>query len=566
MSKIDQIIENIKKKNFNDALKICEKIENTSNKEIILNFKGIINFNQGLLIQAENNFIESCNIKNDFIDPMKNLYALYMGSKKYNKAIFYINKIYNLDKKKPDIILNLAYAYELNNEFNNAIKYYNEYLGINGNDKKILNQIGCIYQNRNEPEKALNYFLKGYNLDKTDKLLVNNIFLSYIKKRDYKNSEIFYKISKEIDKDYIEFKFNFAEFCILNNKIDDAIITLKKNLQNLKFLVKLINLYFKIGERVKGFTLLKTKIHEIEKNSFFHNFLALRYLYEGEFEIGWKYYSSFDPSIPNFYKKLNELKELNNINLKNKHILVYNDQGIGDAIQFSKYISELLKIVKKVSFSVQDNIFNLFNNNIQNLTIEKRGLKNIQNIDYKIALSSLVKHFYSKKLDSNFNILKIVDKNNINQSIIRSNNKFNVGLVWSGSSLSRSIPLKSLEKILNIDCNFYCLQNKISKEDLDIFKTRNIIDLSKFKLDELTGVIQNLDLVITIDTSLLHLSSALNVETWGILNLDPDWRWGSIYNYNPYSSLKIFRQQIYNEWDDVIEKIYFKLKDKISLY
>ena len=563
MSKINQIIENIKKKNFNDALKICEKIENSSNKEIILNLKGIINFNQGLLIQAEKNFIESFNIKNDFIDPMKNLYALYMGSKKYNKAIFYINKIYNLDKKKTDIILNLAYAYELNKEFNNALKYYNEYLDINGNDKKILNQIGCIYQNRNEPEKALNYFLKGYNLDKTDKLLVNNIFLSYIKKRDFQNSEIFYKISKEIDRNYIEFKYNFAEFCILNNRIDDAINTLKHNQQNLKFIVKLINLYFNIGEKVKGFKLLKTKIHEIEKNSFFHNFLAHRYLYEGEFEKGWKYYSSFDPSIPNFYKKIDELKDLNNVNLRNKHILVYNDQGIGDAIQFSKYIKELLKIVKKVSFSVQDNIFNLFSNDIENLTIEKRSLKNIKNIDYKIALSSLIKHFYSRKLDSNFNILKIVDKNNINQDIIKSNNKFNVGLVWSGSSLSRSIPLKSLEKILNIDCNFYCLQNKINREDLDIFKTRNIINLGKYRLDELTGVIQNLDLVITIDTSLLHLSSALNVETWGILNLDPDWRWGAIYNYNPYSSLKIFRQQIFNEWDDVIEKIYIKLKNKI---
>ena len=107
------------------------------------------------------------------------------------------------------------------------------------------------------------------------------------------------------------------------------------------------------------------------------------------------------------------------------------------------------------------------------------------------------------------------------------------------------------------------MQNKINNEDLDIFKKRNIINLGKYRLDELTGIIQNLDLVITIDTSLLHLSSALNVETWGILNLDPDWRWGAIYNYNPYSSLKIFRQQIFNEWDDVIEKIYIKLKNKI---
>ena len=128
-----------------------------------------------------------------------------------------------MNKKNPNVILSLAHAYELNNEFNNSINHYNEYLNINKNDKKIFNQIGCIYQNRNDPDKALNYFLKGYDLDKKDKLLINNIFLSYIKKRDFHNSNIFFKIAKEIDSDYIEFKYNYAEFCILNNKIDEAI-------------------------------------------------------------------------------------------------------------------------------------------------------------------------------------------------------------------------------------------------------------------------------------------------------------------------------------------------------
>ncbi len=196
MSKINQIIEYIKKKNFDEALKICEEIENHNNKEITSNFKGIISFNKGEFSNAESNFIQSHKIKNDFIDPLKNLSALYMGNKNFDKAIFYINKIYNLDKKNLDIILNLAYAYELNNEFNNAIKFYNEYLNINGNDKKILNQIGCIYQNRNEPDKALNYFIKGYKLDENDKLLINNIFLSYIKKKILKIQIFFIKLLK----------------------------------------------------------------------------------------------------------------------------------------------------------------------------------------------------------------------------------------------------------------------------------------------------------------------------------------------------------------------------------
>ncbi len=563
MNMINEIIEKIKKKKFNEALKICEREENSSNKEIILNFKGIIYFNKGQKDLAEKNFIESHKIRNDFIDPLKNLSALYMNNKNYDKAIFFLKKIYTLNKKDPNVILSLAHAYELNNEFNNSINHYNEYLNINKNDKKIFNQIGCIYQNRNDPDKALSYFLKGYDLDKKDKLLINNIFLSYIKKRDFHNSNIFFKIAKEIDSDYIEFKYNYAEFCILNNKIDEAICILKKYQNNIKFLVRLINLYFNLGRKEEGYNLLKINTREIEKNKFFHNFLAIRYLYQGEFEKGWKYYSSFDPSIPNFYKEFIEYKDLNHLDLSNKHILVYNDQGIGDAIQFSKFIFPLLKIVKKVTFSVQDNIFDLFNPNIENLKIEKRSQKKIENIDGKISLSSLVKFFYRTKLNKNDHILKIKNIKDIKHNLIKSNKKLNVGFVWSGSSFSRSIPLKYFEKILNTDCNFYCLQNKINEIDIDYFNSKNITNFGNFKLDELTAVIQSLDLVITIDTSLLHLSAALYKETWGILNIDPDWRWGAIYNYNPYPSLIIFRQQNYKDWNDVIDKIYNKLKNKI---
>ena len=163
----------------------------------------------------------------------------------------------------------------------------------------------------------------------------------------------------------------------------------------------------------------------------------------------------------------------------------------------------------------------------------------------------------------------IQDNNNWNANL--SNDKLNIGIVWSGSHNGanepyRSVPLKSLKKLFSLDVNFYSLQNEIWDRDLEFLKSLNLIDCSKYKLDEIASLIKNLDLVITSDTSLLHLSASLNKETWGMLSLHPDWRWGEFYKTNPYPSLKIFKQTKFCDWSNVENEITTELEKKIDIF
>ena len=123
----------------------------------------------------------------------------------------------------------------------------------------------------------------------------------------------------------------------------------------------------------------------------------------------------------------------------------------------------------------------------------------------------------------------------------------------------------NLKKLFSLDINFYCLQNEIRKSDYNYFKSSNIFDCSNFDLVQIIEIIHDLDLVISVDTSILHLSAAFNKETWGILTLYPDWRWGKFEKYNPYNSLKLFRQKKFNFWDDTIDDIYNQLKRKLII-
>jgi hypothetical protein len=63
---------------------------------------------------------------------------------------------------------------------------------------------------------------------------------------------------------------------------------------------------------------------------------------------------------------------------------------------------------------------------------------------------------------------------------------------------------------------------------------------------------------------LLRLSASFNQETWGILNLYPDWRWGEFYKINPYSKLRLFRQKNFNNWNNVENEIFENLSQRLN--
>ena len=565
MSDLKEIVEKIKDKDLENALKLCNNYNNKNNQHIISNFKGAIYLIKGDLELSEKNLLKSIEIKPNFEDPIKNLYSLFLKKKIYNKVLFYAKKLVELNKTNNEYNYQLAYAHGLNNNLNETLEYYNKYISLDGKNKKqAYNNIGCLYLQRNNPKAAKNFFLEGINFGE-DKIIINNLLKSYILLRDTENSDIYLEKAENIDKDFLEFKYNKAKYLILKNEIQNAIKILEDNINSSQFLITLLILYSNIGKKEDFDNLLTRTKERIINEPEFLNYYGLKLLYEGNFEDGWKYYEYRNSKITDFFR---DIKEWTGEEINKKTIVVFNEQGIGDSIQFSKYIIPLTKIAQNVTFAVQSNIQNIFNKDIQNLSIETISDCKNKKFDFKIALGSLIKFFFKEKFDENENLLQT---NQINDSKWKNKitkNKLNIGLVWSGgfngaNEPYRSIPLKSLKKLFSLDVNFYCLQNEIWDRDLADFKSLNMVDYGKYKLDEITSIIKNLDLIITSDTSLLHLSATLNKETWGMLSLHPDWRWGEFNKISPYKSLKIFKQKNFNDWSNVEDEIFEELNNKI---
>jgi hypothetical protein len=148
-----------------------------------------------------------------------------------------------------------------------------------------------------------------------------------------------------------------------------------------------------------------------------------------------------------------------------------------------------------------------------------------------------------------------------------------IGLVWSGGSghkgdAIRSISLRSLLPLANLDAEFVSLQKEVRGDDATTLKERGDIvhfgdELNTFA--DTAAVIANLDLVISVDTSVAHLAGALAKPVWVLLPFLPDFRWLLDREDSPwYPTARLFRQQAPGDWSGVISRVVIELEKAIA--
>ena len=301
---------------------------------------------------------------------------------------------------------------------------------------------------------------------------------------------------------------------------------------------------------------------------------SLLYLIKGDFKNGWENYEWRKKLFNKDQIRLtvNKKQLINLKNIKNKRIFIEHEQGLGDTIQFSRYVKLLSDLGAKIAFKTQDPLNELF-----------KGFSNLEKnnkFDFYSSLLSLPYIF-------NTNLKNIPNKTPylfINKEIDLfwkrkiKDNGLKIGICWQGNpdnelDSERSFELKNFQIISRLkNVRLINLQEKYGLEQLDKLqkqlKIENFLNI-KNKQDPFintASIIKNLDLVITCDTSIAHLSGALNCPTWLILGYNHDWRW-MIDNEKSiwYPSIRIFRKKNNELWEDIFKKICNKLKNEYKI-
>ncbi|MDP3683758.1 MAG: glycosyltransferase, partial [Ignavibacteria bacterium] len=190
-----------------------------------------------------------------------------------------------------------------------------------------------------------------------------------------------------------------------------------------------------------------------------------------------------------------------------------------------------------------------------------------------ISLLSLPRYFKTSHASiPNDNPYIFPDKNLVNKwkAVLGENKKVKVGLVWAGNphhtrDKHRSIELVEFSSLLSTEgVEFFSLQ-KFMQDNL-VDKSVEHKGITKLEIEtfaDTAAIIENLDLVISVDTSVAHLAGAMGKSVWNLIYHYPDWRWSLESSTTPwYPAMKLFRQSIPMEWKSVLNKV----KQELQLF
>jgi len=275
--------------------------------------------------------------------------------------------------------------------------------------------------------------------------------------------------------------------------------------------------------------------------------------------------------------QLSNDKKLKRQNIVSKNVLVLSEQGLGDFIQFSRYLPALKNRVGtngQIYVMCPGALLCLYSNWSDDYIFVSR----FDDVDFDYYIYILSLPGYMKTIESSIPPASTLPSpiNGTTNHLFKSANSDDkhIGLVWAGNpshsrDIYRSIPFEYYEIFSAVkNTVFHSLQFGGHGHKCPLISTKlNILDhcadLKNFTDTAL--LLKQLDLVICIDTSVAHLSATLGVETWLLVSYVPDWRWGLTGSSTKwYPSVRIFRQKNLNDWGSVIQDVTIALDDAVN--
>lgn len=227
--------------------------------------------------------------------------------------------------------------------------------------------------------------------------------------------------------------------------------------------------------------------------------------------------------------------------------------GLGDYLQYARYFPFLAKLDCQVTIKCNQALHRLFSYNFPNLTFTA---------DQPTCYDYL---FFGCSLPTVFSSISSKPYLKASKPIyLPKTDRLRIGICWAASVKMRSIPLKAFEPILKVsNCEFWGIQKGDALAELAEYSHRlNHIELQDF--DHTAALVNELDLIISVDTSVAHLAGAMGKPVWVLLPLDADARWGSNTTQNDwYSTMRLFRQPEQNNWATPISQVSLALKQLV---
>ena len=437
--------------------------------------------------------------------------------------------------------------------------------------------LGDFFLRHGRLDEAELVYRYALSLDHRSCAVLNNLGNTMKQKGDHAEAERFYREALTVNPHLLETLTNLGILFLNQKRFDEAETYLRRaTALNPRFgyaARELGNLSMEQGRYTEAEALYRyvLSVNPGDHDAAFN--LSYVLLLHGKYEEGWDRYE-LRLKRADFQYLCVDGKRRFDPSSASQTVLVRAEQGLGDTIQFVRFLSELKGNGRRIIFECQPQLVDLLGSvqGVDTIVPRTVGLKapDIAFDEYipllslpgvfKITAETIPAHVPYVAVDQG-----LIEKWKMALGSEAGRERFKVGVAWAGNPKNtgdkfRSLTLKSLTPLFGVDgAIFYSLQYGIAVAEIEALPTfANLVDFSRDlkAFADTAAFIMNLDLVITVDSVIAHLAGALGKPCWNLIPYVPDWRWLIDRSDSPwYPTMRLIRQKSLNDWEETLQEV-----------
>ena len=426
--------------------------------------------------------------------------------------------------------------------------------------------LGEMYRLAGRLDLALEHGNRALALQPGYAEALSNVGIAYYELKDFEQAAAAHRRAIEAKPDFARAHSNLGNALHALRRFDEAVTCFRRAVAlDPHFADGWSNLGTSLhhsGQYDEAMGALRRAVALDPRNANAHSGLGLLLLMRGDMAEGWDEYEwrlqSTEVRLP-----YHPQKPWQGESLKGRRIYIHAEQGFGDTIHFARYVPLVAARGAAVTFRVQQGLAGLMRQSFPGVEIlGDRGGAAVA-ADCECALLSLPRIFGTRleTIPARVPYLRADAAEAARwRERLQGRPSFKIGLVWAGNpehvnDQRRSIGLAALAPLFGVpDVAFVSLQVGPRAAEIEQHEGHGILDAAPGLVGfaETAALVEALDLVVTIDSSVAHLAGALGKPTWLLTPWVSDWRWQIGREDSPwYPTARLFRQAPGQDWHDV---------------
>ncbi|MBI3838863.1 MAG: glycosyltransferase family protein [Planctomycetia bacterium] len=462
-----------------------------------------------------------------------------------------------------------------------AEQIYRQVLQVEPGNTQALHNLGMLALEVGRTDDAIAWLRQAVALDPTNSVFHGHLGAAFVIASRWPEARLALEEAIRCDPANSESQYNMGVVLENLQQIDEAVAQYRHCLQSRPTDAathnNLGNLLRVEGNLDEALVHLEQAIQSQPDYPEAHSNRGLVLLSQGRLAEGWSEYE-WRLRCPEFRKRSFAEPLWDGTLLCDKVLLVHAEQGLGDTLQFIRYLPLVESRCSNVIVAVQPSLLPILKQSGFSGLVAKRPP--LPPFDVQVSIVSLPGIFETTLDDIPADVPYLHAREDLIahwHGELSGTDRLKVGIVWQGSPTHaedryRSIPLSSFTVLGEVPgVQLFSLQKGGGSEQIQMLDGRfSIIDLGS-RADNETGafmdtaaIMKNLDLVITADTASAHLAGALGVPVWVAMRIAPDWRWLMQGEACPwYPTIRLFRQTESGNWQPVFDRMAAELRSMV---